>query len=74
MANAGSSLMGIGTAAGKTMARNAALNAIQSPMLDNCIEGHWNRVDHHWGSDLTLYENYSRSKWWMIWGYTTSDG
>ncbi|GAU31784.1 hypothetical protein TSUD_22300, partial [Trifolium subterraneum] len=34
MANAGSSLMGIGTATGKTRARDAALNAIQSPLLD----------------------------------------
>ncbi|KAG6430582.1 hypothetical protein SASPL_108652 [Salvia splendens] len=34
MANAGSSLMGIGTATGKTRARDAALNAVQSPLLD----------------------------------------
>ncbi|MCD9558688.1 Cell division protein FtsZ [Datura stramonium] len=38
MANAGSSLMGIGTATGKTRARDAALNAVQSPLLDIGIE------------------------------------
>ncbi|KAJ8431503.1 hypothetical protein Cgig2_003252 [Carnegiea gigantea] len=38
MADAGSSLMGIGTATGKTRARDAALNAIQSPLLDIGIE------------------------------------
>ncbi|KVI03561.1 Cell division protein FtsZ [Cynara cardunculus var. scolymus] len=38
MANAGSSLMGIGTGTGKTRARDAALNAIQSPLLDLGIE------------------------------------
>ncbi|RRT74513.1 hypothetical protein B296_00003750 [Ensete ventricosum] len=69
MADAGSSLMGIGTAtghlveylllyiAGKTRARDAALNAIQSPLLDTGIERAtgivWNITG---GSDLTLYE------------------
>ncbi|GMI65787.1 hypothetical protein like AT2G36250 [Hibiscus trionum] len=57
MANAGSSLMGIGTATGKTRARDAALNAIQSPLLDLGIERAtgivWNITG---GSDLTLYE------------------
>uniref|UniRef100_A0A6P4BHZ1 cell division protein FtsZ homolog 2-2, chloroplastic n=1 Tax=Ziziphus jujuba TaxID=326968 RepID=A0A6P4BHZ1_ZIZJJ len=57
MANAGSSLMGIGTATGKTRARDAALNAIQSPLLDIGIERAtgivWNITG---GSDLTLYE------------------
>lgn len=57
MANAGSSLMGIGTASGKTRARDAALNAIQSPLLDIGIERAtgivWNITG---GSDLTLYE------------------
>ncbi|KAK7289921.1 hypothetical protein RIF29_03960 [Crotalaria pallida] len=41
MANAGSSLLGIGTATGlqgKSRARDAALNAIQSPLLDIGIE------------------------------------
>ncbi|KAF3441663.1 hypothetical protein FNV43_RR15578 [Rhamnella rubrinervis] len=57
MANAGSSLMGIGIATGKTRARDAALNAIQSPLLDIGIERAtgivWNITG---GSDLTLYE------------------
>ncbi|KAL8225169.1 hypothetical protein R6Q57_017726 [Mikania cordata] len=57
MANAGSSLMGIGTGTGKTRARDAALNAIQSPLLDIGIERAtgivWNITG---GSDLTLFE------------------
>ncbi|CDY70774.1 BnaAnng34970D [Brassica napus] len=58
MANAGSSLMGIGTAtAGKSRARDAALNAIQSPLLDIGIERAtgivWNITG---GTDLTLFE------------------
>ncbi|KAJ6818731.1 cell division protein FtsZ-like protein 2-1, chloroplastic-like [Iris pallida] len=57
MADAGSSLMGIGTATGKSRARDAALNAIQSPLLDIGIERAtgivWNITG---GSDLTLYE------------------
>ncbi|KAK1264282.1 hypothetical protein QJS04_geneDACA008496 [Acorus gramineus] len=57
MADAGSSLMGIGTATGKSRARDAALNAIQSPLLDIGIERAtgivWNITG---GSDLTLFE------------------
>ncbi|KAA8544240.1 hypothetical protein F0562_022252 [Nyssa sinensis] len=57
MKNAGSSLMGIGTATGKTRARDAALNAIQSPLLDIGIERAtgivWNITG---GNDLTLFE------------------
>lgn len=57
MADAGSSLMGIGTATGKTRARDAALNAIQSPLLDIGIERAtgivWNITG---GNDLTLME------------------
>ncbi|KAL3628289.1 Cell division protein FtsZ [Castilleja foliolosa] len=57
MANAGSSLMGIGTATGKSRARDAALNAMQSPLLDIGIERAtgivWNITG---GSDLTLFE------------------
>ncbi|KAL6574994.1 Cell division protein FtsZ [Orobanche minor] len=57
MANAGSSLMGIGTATGTSRARDAALNAIQSPLLDIGIERAtgivWNITG---GSDLTLLE------------------
>ncbi|XP_062005754.1 cell division protein FtsZ homolog 2-2, chloroplastic-like [Rosa rugosa] len=57
MVNAGSSLMGIGTATGKTRARDAALNAIQSSLLDIVIERAtgivWNITG---GTDLTHYE------------------
>ncbi|PRQ43915.1 putative tubulin GTPase [Rosa chinensis] len=57
MVNAGSSLMGIGTATGKTRARDAALNAIQSSLLDIVIERStgivWNITG---GTDLTRYE------------------
>ncbi|XP_073298062.1 cell division protein FtsZ homolog 2-2, chloroplastic-like [Primulina huaijiensis] len=57
MANAGSSLMGIGTATGKSRARDAALNAIQSPLLDIGIERAtgivWNITG---GCDMTLFE------------------
>ncbi|XP_042049995.1 cell division protein FtsZ homolog 2-2, chloroplastic-like [Salvia splendens] len=57
MANAGSSLMGIGTATGKTRARDAALNAVQSPLLDIGIKRAtgivWNITG---GTDLTLFE------------------
>jgi cell division protein FtsZ len=57
MANAGSSLMGIGTATGKSRAKEAALSAIQSPLLDVGIERAtgivWNITG---GSDMTLFE------------------
>ncbi|XP_047308354.1 cell division protein FtsZ homolog 2-1, chloroplastic-like [Impatiens glandulifera] len=57
MANAGSSLMGIGSATGKNRARDAALSAIQSPLLDIGIERAtgivWNITG---GNDLTLFE------------------
>ncbi|KAI4364065.1 hypothetical protein MLD38_020204 [Melastoma candidum] len=57
MQNAGSSLMGIGTATGESRARDAALNAIQSPLLDIGIERATGIV---WsitgGTDLTLFE------------------
>ncbi|KAK1309723.1 hypothetical protein QJS10_CPA08g01485 [Acorus calamus] len=67
MADAGSSLMGIGTATGSHLkqificrqnkGRDAALNAIQSPLLDIGIERAtgivWNITG---GSDLTLFE------------------
>ncbi|PKA47544.1 Cell division protein FtsZ like 2-1, chloroplastic [Apostasia shenzhenica] len=57
MTNAGSSLLGIGSATGKTRARDAALNAIQSPLLDIGIERAtgivWNITG---GNDLTLHE------------------
>ncbi|CAN1303170.1 Cell division protein FtsZ homolog 2-2, chloroplastic [Linum perenne] len=62
MKNAGSSLMGIGTATGQTRARDAALNAIKSPLLDIGIERATGIV---WtitgGTDLTLFEVYLKS-------------
>ncbi|KAK9002590.1 hypothetical protein V6N11_025260 [Hibiscus sabdariffa] len=57
MKDAGSSLMGIGTATGKSRARDAALNAMHSPLLDIGIERATGIV---WsitgGTDLTLFE------------------
>ncbi|CAN1277310.1 Cell division protein FtsZ homolog 2-1, chloroplastic [Linum perenne] len=57
MTNAGSSLLGIGTATGQSRAREAALNAIQSPLLDIGIERAtgivWNITGGH---NLTLFE------------------
>jgi len=57
MANAGSSLMGIGVASGKSRAKDAAIAAISSPLLDVGIERAtgivWNITG---GSDLTLHE------------------
>eukprot|EP00899_Mesostigma_viride_P012141 jgi/Mesvir1/20928/Mv07999-RA.1 len=57
MANAGSSLMGIGVAAGKQRARDAAIAAISSPLLDIGIERATGIVWNITGSkDMTLYE------------------
>lgn len=57
MADAGSSLMGIGRATGKTRARDAAAAAISSPLLDLGIDRAtgivWNISG---GKDLTLHE------------------
>lgn len=57
MANAGSSLMGMGSASGKGRAREAAISAMSSPLLDLGIERAtgivWNITG---GSDLTLHE------------------
>ncbi|KAH7439624.1 hypothetical protein KP509_04G069200 [Ceratopteris richardii] len=57
MVDAGSSLMGIGTGSGKFRARDAATNAIQSPLLDIGIDRAtgivWNITG---GPDLTLFE------------------
>ncbi|WOL04525.1 cell division protein [Canna indica] len=57
MVDAGSSLMGIGCATGKSRARDAALNAIHSQLLDIGIERAtgivWNITG---GNDLTLHE------------------
>lgn len=57
MADAGSSLMGIGISSGKNRARDAAVSAISSPLLEMGIERAtgivWNITG---GSDLTLFE------------------
>eukprot|EP00894_Picocystis_sp_ML_P004904 jgi/Pico_ML_1/55421/g1107.t1 len=57
MADAGSSLMGMGMATGKNRAREAAVSAISSPLLEVGIERAtgivWNITG---GSDLTLFE------------------
>jgi cell division protein FtsZ len=57
MADAGSALMGIGVGSGKSRAREAALSAISSPLLESSIEGARGVVlNITGGSDLTLHE------------------
>lgn len=57
MANAGSSLMGMGSASGKGRAREAAISAMSSPLLDIGIERATGIVWNITGaSDLTLHE------------------
>jgi cell division protein FtsZ len=57
MADAGSALMGIGVGSGKSRAREAAMTAISSPLLDSSIDGARGVVFNiTGGSDLTLHE------------------
>ena len=57
MADAGSALMGIGVGSGKSRAREAAVAAISSPLLESSIEGARGVVlNITGGSDLTLHE------------------
>jgi cell division protein FtsZ len=57
MADAGSALMGIGMGSGKSRAREAAMTAISSPLLEASIEGANGVVFNiTGGSDLTLHE------------------
>ncbi len=57
MADAGSALMGIGMGSGKSRAREAAMAAISSPLLESSIEGARGVVFNiTGGSDLTLHE------------------
>lgn len=57
MADAGSALMGIGAGSGKSRAREAAVMAISSPLLESSIEGAKGVVFNiTGGSDLTLHE------------------
>jgi len=57
MANAGSALMGIGSARGEDRARAAAEMAVSSPLLEASIEGaHGVLLSIAGGSDLGLFE------------------
>ncbi|MBW3588969.1 MAG: cell division protein FtsZ [Actinobacteria bacterium] len=57
MTNAGSSLMGIGTARGENRAVVAAQNAISSPLLESSIDGARGvLINASGGSDLGLFE------------------
>jgi cell division protein FtsZ len=57
MADAGSALMGIGTGSGKSRAREGAVMAISSPLLEATIEGAKGVVlNITGGQDLTLHE------------------
>jgi cell division protein FtsZ len=57
MADAGSALMGIGIGSGKSRAREAAIAAISSPLLEASIDGARGVVFNiTGGSDLTLHE------------------
>jgi cell division protein FtsZ len=57
MADAGSALMGIGQGSGKSRAREAAISAISSPLLESSIDGAKGAVfSITGGSDLTLHE------------------
>lgn len=57
MANSGSAIMGIGRASGENRAIEAAKNAIESPLLENTIEGATGLIINiTGGSDLSLIE------------------
>ncbi len=57
MADAGSALMGIGIGSGKSRAREAAITAISSPLLESSIDGARGVVFNiTGGQDLTLHE------------------
>lgn len=57
MADAGSALMGIGVGSGKSRAREAAIAAISSPLLESSIDGARGVVFNITGGhDLTLHE------------------
>ncbi len=57
MADAGSALMGIGVGSGKSRAREAAMAAISSPLLESSIDGARGVVFNiTGGDDLTLHE------------------
>lgn len=57
MADAGSALMGIGIGSGKSRAKEGAVSAISSPLLESSIQGATGVVINiTGGSDLTLHE------------------
>jgi cell division protein FtsZ len=57
MADAGSALMGIGIGSGKSRAREAAIAAISSPLLESSIDGASGAVFNiTGGADMTLHE------------------
>ena len=57
MADAGSALMGIGMGSGKSRAREAAMTAISSPLLESSIDGAKGvLLNVTGGNDLTLHE------------------
>ncbi|MBR8827846.1 MAG: cell division protein FtsZ [Gomphosphaeria aponina SAG 52.96 = DSM 107014] len=57
MADAGSALMGIGIGSGKSRAREGAVAAISSPLLESSIEGAKGVIlNITGGSDITLHE------------------
>jgi cell division protein FtsZ len=57
MADAGSALMGIGVGSGKSRAREAAMTAISSPLLESSIDGARGVVFNiTGGGDMTLHE------------------
>ena len=57
MADAGSAMMGVGLASGKSRAKEAAIAAIDSPLLESSIKGAQGVVFNiTGGSDLTLHE------------------
>ena len=57
MADAGSALMGIGISSGKSRAREAAIAAISSPLMESSVEGARGVVlNITGGHDLTLHE------------------
>lgn len=57
MADAGSALMGVGVGSGKSRAKEAAMTAISSPLLESSIDGAKGVVFNvTGGDDLTLHE------------------
>ncbi|MGQ9836597.1 MAG: cell division protein FtsZ [Cyanobacteriota bacterium] len=63
MADAGSALMGIGMGSGKSRAREAAITAVSSPLLETSIEGAKGVLFNITGGlDLSLHEVYTAAE------------